>query len=594
MPITQVRAPSGDLISVKHPEGATQAEIIGYARAQVMERPELRSGEQKYAEQAAKSSAIENAAAAFGGALPAGIRLGVRQMVGKAGPDEVKDWADSMRGLTSTTGGKVGAVLGGAAPAVAASMLPGGQTVLGAALYGGIDGMLQPVQEGQSRVGNAVSGAAWNSAFPAALAVGNATRAVSAPLRKGGREGIAGRVLERFATDPASVDRAAGQLRTASGAVPTLAEATGDLGIANLQRTLQSQDPRGLIAGRYAENNAARVGALQRLGGTDQELAASLARRRAIGGSAYDRASVSGLDTLAADALRPKITSLMERDEVRKAVQEARSLAKSEGHALDDMAGSVAGLQYTKQALDDMISNLGPKEANKRRIWGKTSAELKQVMDEVSPDLRRADRIYERLSREPNRMETARAVTNDATAALKDSATGSPALYSNQFAKLLNNGAEKQVKSATGLSRRPLDQIMSAEQMALLNGLKTEVERQTSAQATRLPGSPTAKYLAGQDLIGRIAGPLGVPKSMVQNTLVENFLARPTTWALKSSEEQLNETLLRGMLDPAFAANLAKKGKPSATERGLLKAIERASPLLQGGALGYGLLDAPQ
>lgn len=579
MPTTQVRAPSGEVFSITHPEGASQAEIMGYARAKFRDNPKAEDGAEKYKRQAGNQSFLENAGAAFGGALPAAVGLGVRQMFGKADPAEVKDWADSMSGLTSTMGGKVGAVFGAGAPAVVASMAPGGQTVLGALAAGGLEGAFQPVQEGQTRSGNMVQGAALNAAVPTAIALGKTAKAVTDPLRQGGREQIAGRLLERFASDPDSIGRAASK-RSPWGSLPTLAEGSGDIGLSNLQRTLQTQDPRGLIASRYAENNAARIGALDRMAGTDSQRAAADLRRSTIGKSAYDRAMNSGVDAKMADAMRPQIDMLLERPEVQAAIKEAKSLAKSEGFSVDGL-GSAQGLQYTKQALDDIIGALQPREANKRRIYEQTSRDLKSVLDQIAPDVRKADKVYERLSREPNRMAVAGEIRDSATSALRDF-SGAPKLHAEKFARLLDGGAEAQVKTATGLTRKRLDRIMSPDQMKLLDGLRIESERQAAAQATRVSGSPTAQYLAGQDMMSQIAGPLGIPKSLASSSLVENFLSRPTSWALKSSEEKLNELILSGLLDPKEAARLVGRAQPSRTaiKAGLL--AERTAPAYQG------------
>ena len=579
MPVTKVTAPSGKVFAVTHPDGATTPEILGYARALFYENPAAEDGAEMYKRQAQKNSGLENLTAAFGGALPAAMSLGVRQRFGQDKPGEVKAWQDQMRGLTSTPSGMAGAVLGGAIPAIAGSMLPGGASVLGSALVGGADSLLKPVGEGQTLIGNIVQGAALNAAIPAVLTLGTTAKALSDPLRAGGRNAIAGRVIERFANDPASI-RSGGNLRSASGAIPTLAESSGDIGLANLQKTLQSKDPRGLIAARMAENNAARVQTLQRLGGTDVALKSSEARRAAIGGSAYKKAMNAGVDSGAADRLKPQIDMLLERSEIKRAVAEGKDLAKSEGYAIDEF-GSVPGLQYTKQALDDMIGKLKPEEANKKRIWSQTSKDLKTVLDAVSPDLRRADKIYGRLSREPNRMGVARQIESDTTSALKDF-NGEPNLYANQFARALDKGATRQIKTATGLTGKSADDVFSSEQMNLLNGLRAEVERQAASQRPRIAGSPTAQYFAGQDIVSRIAGPLGVPKSFAASALAENFLARPASWALKSTEERLNELLLSGILTPGKAATLVESSKPSILAIRASKAVQNSSPVFQG------------
>lgn len=578
MPVTNVTAPNGKVFAVTHPEGATTPEIIGYARALFHENPSAEDGSELYKRQALKNSASENMLAAFGGAFPKAIAVGVKQRLGRDSPGEVQDWQNQMRGLTATPSGMIGAVLGGAIPTAVGSMLPGGSTVIGSAIVGGADAMIKPVTEGQSLSGNMVQGAALNAAIPAALALGTTAKALTDPLRDSGRRQIAGRVIERFASDPRSLQT--GNLRSVSGAIPTLAESTGDIGLANLQKTLQSKDPRGLIAQRLAENNAARVQTLQGLGGTDAQLAAAEVRRATIGGAAYKRAMSEGVDGGMADALRPQIEALLERSEIKNAVAQARDLAKSEGLAIDSI-GSVPGLQYTKQALDDMIGALGPLEANKRRIWSQTSRDLKAVLDEIAPGVRRADKIYQRLSREPNRMEVARQIEADTTSALKDF-NGEPNLYANQFARTLDKGATRQIKTATGLTQKTASEVFSKEQMDLLNGLRAEVERQAASQRPRIAGSPTAQYLAGQDIVSRIAGPLGVPQSFASSALAENFLARPASWALKSTEERLNELLLSGILTPGKAAALVDEAKPSLLTIKAGRALQKASPALQG------------
>lgn len=62
--------------------------------------------------------------------------------------------------LMQTSGGKVGNFLGTAAPAIAAAFIPGGQTLAGSALTGGILGAAQPTSGDESVTGNVVGGVA--------------------------------------------------------------------------------------------------------------------------------------------------------------------------------------------------------------------------------------------------------------------------------------------------------------------------------------------------------------------------------------------------------------------------------------------------
>lgn len=583
MAITNVRTPSGEVIPVQHPDGASEQEIISFAKSNYSVQPQKVDGVEKY-KQAAKDDSFEgNVAAAFGGALPEALRLGVKGIFNANKPGEVQDWKDSMAGLTSTMGGKIGAFTGAAAPIAALSMAPGGMSVFPSLATGAGWAGLQPVSEGESRLGNMVEGGAWNAAFPAAVATFKTGKALLEPLTKGGQEKIAGRVLNRFATDPSSINLATGG-RTISGTVPTLAEQTGDLGIANLQGILQSRDPRALIANRYADNNAARIGAMDAMGGTDAQLAASLARRKAIGKSAYDKANQAGVDQGMAHVLHPQIENLLSRPSVQTAMEAAKKKAADEGIALTEF-GSPQGLKYLKQELDDMALS-APKGSNNARIYSQISADLDSVLREIVPDMKRADKIFARLSREPNRMQTARELLSETTSALRDF-NGDPRLYAEKYARTLNRGAERVVKDATGMKRKTLDEIMSPKQMTVLEDIRNTAERQAAAQRPRVSGSPTAKNLIGDEIIGQIAGPLGVPKSWAQSALAENFLARPTSWALKTSEERLNDVLLQGLLDPGYAGSLLNKAMPTRLGMRSAQALQYGTPVTQGLLGGY-------
>jgi len=578
MATTKVRAPSGEVIEIQHPEGATQAEIIGYAKANFAKNVKAQDGTEKYKRAASEDGGGTNFLAAFGGALPKALELGVKGIFNQNQPGEVQDWKDSMAGLNSSMAGKLGSGAGMAAPMAAAAMVPGGNTVLGSMLTGaGYEG-LQPVGEGESRAGNMVRGAVLNGAVPAGVATFKTGRALVDPLTSAGQERIAGRVLNRFASDPAKLAGASGG-RTLSGTFPTLAESTGDLGVANLQNILQSRDPRVLLANRYADNNAARIAALEGLGGTDAQLNNALARRKAIGDSAYDRARNAGVDQQAAEAIRPKIDSLLSRPSIKEAAEKAKAMALDDGIAINDL-GSPQGLKYLKQQIDDMALSAAPK-SNAARIYGNLSSELDGVMREIVPDMTRADRIYARLSREPNRMQTARALKEDTTSALRDF-NGDPKLYAEKYASTLNKGAERSVKTATGMKRTTLGEIMSPDDMKLLEDIRKTAESQANAMRPRMAGSTTARNLIGDDILSRISGPLGVPQSWAQGALAETVLSRPASWALKSSEERLNDTLLKGLLDPAYASVLIKKAQPTALARKTGAFLEKGAPVYQG------------
>jgi hypothetical protein len=64
--------------------------------------------------------------------------------------------------LLNTGGGILGSVIGQAAPAAAASIIPGANTLAGSAAIGGVMGALQPTVEGEDVGANAVKSALFS------------------------------------------------------------------------------------------------------------------------------------------------------------------------------------------------------------------------------------------------------------------------------------------------------------------------------------------------------------------------------------------------------------------------------------------------
>lgn len=131
-----------------------------------------------YRATAQEQSGMQNFLAGAGGAMR-GMYLGAKQMAGAADQSEVDEHKRAMEGLYSTASGSAGAFTGAAVPAVATAWLPGANTVTGAALVGAGMGALEPTGEGDSRLGNAATGAmVGGAAQKLAKAVGRLNRPV--------------------------------------------------------------------------------------------------------------------------------------------------------------------------------------------------------------------------------------------------------------------------------------------------------------------------------------------------------------------------------------------------------------------------------
>jgi hypothetical protein len=132
-------------------------------------------------------SFLENLAAGVGGAI-SDLGLGIKQryveaadaigkkvgisdefdkaILGTTAADEVKKARQEVvekrkmdAPLLDTVGGKVGNIVGTALPALGAALIPGGQTLTGSLVAGGVLGAAQPTVEGESAIKNAALGA---------------------------------------------------------------------------------------------------------------------------------------------------------------------------------------------------------------------------------------------------------------------------------------------------------------------------------------------------------------------------------------------------------------------------------------------------
>lgn len=154
----KITGPDGKEYSIDGPEGATREQVI----AKIQERLAKQSApieSDPYKATARKQSTLQNLAAGAGGGLY-GLYLGAKQMLGKATPQEIEDHRKAMEGLRSTTSGTVGEFAGNVAGALPAAFIPGANTYVGSALIGGGLGALRPTMPEESKVDNAILGAA--------------------------------------------------------------------------------------------------------------------------------------------------------------------------------------------------------------------------------------------------------------------------------------------------------------------------------------------------------------------------------------------------------------------------------------------------
>lgn len=539
-------------------------------------------------------SGLETTLAGVGKAFT-DVARGAGQLVGLVSRDDVKESRRLDRDLMSTAGGKVGNVAGSVAAFLPTVLIPGANTLAGAGAIGAASGLLAPSEStGETLKNTALGGALGPASVAAGRAVGAAVqggRALLEPLSKAGQEKIAARTLQAFARDP---QRAAANLRNAKplvpGSVPTLAQAADDPGLAQLERTLVNNPETGpQFAARFADQRAARLGAIQDVAGTDEYYNAIKAGRDVFAKEDYAKAMAEGVDPEWAKALQPQIESLMRRPSIQQAKQVAKQLAAESDESLTNF-GSVQGLDYLKKALDNMISKAKAPGSSigdaKLRAMVQTKNDLMSVLENVAPAYKQANDNFAAMSRQVNSMDVARDLAKKYEPALARFGANTRE-NAQSYATALESAGES-VKRATGMDR-PMQALMAPGDVRSLQNVARDLARKAKAEDMgRAVGSNTAQNLASQNMLRRTLGPLGLPQSWSESTALQTLLSPVGgLYKLGGAEQRIVERLAQAGLDPQDAAALLLMAQKQ--PQGLLG--QRAQALLPVPAYG-GLLSA--
>lgn len=527
-------------------------------------------------------SATDTLRAGFGKAF-SDTGAGLSQLFGGTSRADVDETAKRDAALMNTTGGKVGNFSGMVAQAVPTVALPFAAGLRGAALVGGAMGGLQPVGTEDSRLQNIGIGGAAGAGGVAAgrLLVGGAqaARALVDPFTDAGQQKIAGRVIQRFADDPTKVAAATGQ-RSITGALPTIAEETGDAGMARLQDAVRAMDPQigNRIGQRLSDNNAARVGVLQGMAGDSTQRAAAETAREAASGDLYQQA------TKAAYTVDDQLSELLSRPAVKAAMGRAQTLAQNQGRSVSfnvtapnpfaamgvptRTSKQINGqaLQDLKMAMDEMLSDPASGFTGKagdtiRNLRG----QLVGWMEEANPAFKAGRVAYREASKPLNAMDVGAELARRATSNTSDLA-GNPRMQANALMGMLRDEPAL-IERATG--RKGINALMDVMQPQDLNLLRTvasEADRTAAvASAGAGPGSATAQRIASQNVISRLAGPTGIPDSWAEGAIANTVIGKPLNLLYGGvAEPKIQQALAEAVLDPAkaraFLAMAQKQG----------------------------------
>lgn len=485
---------------------------------------------------------------------------GIGQMLNLVSRDDVAESRKLDKSLMESGAGQAGNLFGNLAVNLPLAFVPGANTLKGAAMIGAATGLVQPSESTEETIKNVVlGGAVGGGSILAGRGLASGYQAASGllrPLTEKGQRQIASEVLKASATDAA---KAAKNLRGASplvkGSMPTVGQVADDAGLAQLERTLlNNPESAGPLQRAYEAQRAARQTALADVAGTPEYRSLIEEGRRVFANEDYAKAFADGIDVEMAKAMKPQIDSLMRRPSLKSAVNEAKMLASERDIKLTNM-GSIEGMDWLKKALDNKISRASQPGSSigKEELRGlmQTKDDLMAVMEQIAPSYKAANDNFAKMSRQINASDVAADLQKRL---YKNAEWGSGKEMGNTYMTELSNALES-VKKQTGMNKSLRD-VMNEGDIKTLENIARDLARKEKGQNLgKAVGSPTMQNMLGQNLIRRIAGPLGVPESLAENSIL-NTLSRPYSFAMQYSQPKIAGLLAESMVDPLAAQSL--------------------------------------
>lgn len=541
---------------------------------------------------------LQNAAAGMGQAFT-NVGRGIGHVVGAVSQEDIDEAKRLDAPLDKAPGSTVGNIAGNIAAFAPTALIPGANTVTGAALYGGIANALATPGQFPERGFAGLMGAAGGAAGQALPRVIKALRAGAEPLTDAGKAAIAGRTMNRAAGDAAP--DVAQRLSTAAplipGSQPTAAEVGESGGIAALQRAMSAADPEAYTH-RGMQQASARTQALRGIAQDDSARAAAVALRESTTKPMYTAAASQEVPVDKA------LMDLLARPSAKQAFARAEKIAQEQGRQFGFTAtkqapaspilnaagapmtpaytvpGKVTGqtLQDLKMGMDallkDPTSGIAGKEAD---LVKATRGELMSWMEGKIPQLGTARTTYRDMSRPINQMDVGSDLLKKIEPALND--YGALARETgNKYATALRN-SDQTVRAATGTKAAGgLTDVMDPGQIQTLEGIAKDLARKANAQDLgRGVGSNTYQNFAMDNLSDSMGVPSAVkavggmiPGLSPTATMLAKGAQAVGGMAYKNSDELIRKKMAEALLNPQLAAQMmTRAAQPSALVKAL-------------------------
>jgi hypothetical protein len=530
---------------------------------------------------------------------------GITDLLGYSDTFNLGNHAEQDKIISKSTPGKIGEIAGNVAATLPTIFMPGANTLKGAALIGGGAGYLTNKGDHHERVDNALVGAA-GGLLGASLPYGyNLAEKIFAPLgSRKSKEKIIGSVINNAAQDsaPDIEQRLLSSDELIPGSAPTAAEVAESGGISSLQRAMSAANPEA-YTNRALEQSSARVNALRGIAKDETALNdAIIARSKAVE-PYYQTIDQAILD------IDPQLQSIMERMP-KGTIEQAKEIARMEGRPfMLKPATNQASSGYSfvnpkpdriyggdidtmKKAIDVVLAKDAKNviDKNMGSASGSVKGALTSWADAQVPDYAIARKTFQEYSKPINQMEVGQELLNRLKPALSDYGSLGKETK-NAYAKALKDVNGNLVKKSTGGISKGIVDVMTPEQMGILNNIAKDLARKENLEGLgRGVGSNTFQNFA----MNGIAEAAGIPSAV--SGLLQ--LIPPTRYAMnvgkaassklyEGAEKEMKAMMADALLDPKETARLMKLAR----QRGLLSG-PRVDAL--PGLLGIGLANSLQ
>lgn len=573
---------AGWIVKNEAKRGTPEFQTVAEAYQQAKSRPKVELAPMDVDPTSGMSTWDKFAAGAGKAVTDAG--RGIGQLAGMVSDEDIADSRKRDAALENTGAGKWGNVAGSVMMLAPTAMVPGANTMTGAATIGALTSALTTPGSTTERINAGMLGGGGGAAGQAIPKVFGVLKSAAEPLVASGRDKIIGRVMNKAVGDDAATvaARMKGAQPLVPGSMPTAAEVGESGGMAALQRAMSAADPEA-YAHRGMQQANARVEALRDIAGDEGKKELFRTARSTTAKDLYDRAfSVPIEMENLSPAMRGEITKLMEMPAIQDALKVAKTNAQNHGMSTSALEGNIAGLHQAKLAMDDQIAALSGGTANQANAAKAIEAAQKRLvtfMEKMSPDYGEARATYAAMSQPINQMDVGQLLIDKLKPALTDHGALAKET-SASFAQALRNG-DQTVKQATG-REMPFGKVMSPEQMQSLTAVAQDLARKSNAQDLgRGVGSNTFQNFAMDNLAQSMGVPSAVkslagviPGLSPTATLVAKGAQGVGGLAYKNADQLIRRDMAQALLNPQAAARLME----AANDPGMMARVLQSLP----------------